>query len=130
MPEQPPKRGDDDLSRIPGAPQGYPIRRGPDLPEGVEEPGEVPTIDELSELVEPTSSDIYTGDLEAEGAAAGPRVWIDGHLDLELRPDETTDPIEATEEGLAYVPPIDPVVSREPSYRSIPETWSRRGLRA
>jgi hypothetical protein len=102
---------DEDLSRVPGAPQGYPVRTGPDLPRGVEEPGELPGIDELAEPVEPTSSDMYTGDLEAEGAAADPKLVGDTLLNLELRPDETTDAIEASEEGIPYVAPSDPVIS-------------------
>jgi hypothetical protein len=97
--------------RVPGAPQGYPERDGPTRPQGLPEPGELPAIDELAERVAPTSSDIYTGDLEAEGAAADRDLAGDTLLNLELRPDETTDPIEAIEEGIPFVPPIDPVIS-------------------
>jgi len=101
----------DDRSHLPGAPQGYPVRRGPSLPQGIEEPGEVPTIDEMAEPTAPNDTRIYAGDLEAEGADAAPELSLDGLVDLELRPDETTDPIEASEEGLTFVPPSDPVIA-------------------
>jgi hypothetical protein len=102
---------DDRRSAVPGAPQGYPETGGPTLPRGVPEPGELPSIEQLAEPTEPTDSDIYTGDLEAEGAGADPDLAGDTLLNLELRPDETTDPIEASEEGIPFVPPIDPVIA-------------------
>jgi hypothetical protein len=61
--------------------------------------------------VEPNDTEIYVGDLEAEGAAADPRLSLESLTDLELRSDETTDPIEAIEEGMPFVAPIDPVIS-------------------
>src|SRR5690348_848660 len=100
-----------DVSEVAGAPHGYPTRSAPAWPEGVTEPGDIPAIEELSEPVEPTDTAIYAGDLEAEGAAADPRLSLDSLTDLELRSDETTDPIEAIEEGIPFVAPMDPVIA-------------------
>lgn len=84
---------------------------GPTMPQGMPEPGELPAGNDLYEPTETTDTAIYTGELEAAGAGADPRLMGDDLLGLDLRSDETTDPIVASEEGLTYVPPIDPVTS-------------------
>ena len=76
--------------------------------------GEFPAADELDDLGQLTSTDVYEGQLEADTADDLPNDPDAEHLELltelELRADETDDPIEAAEEGFTYVPPIDPPV--------------------
>ena len=65
-------------------------------------------IDNLGEL---TRKDIDEADLIADDADRpedGEKVEL--LTELELRSEETDDPMEAVEEGLTYVPPIDPPV--------------------
>ena len=60
------------------------------------------------------STDVYEGQLEAGTADDLPNDPDAENLEmlneLELRADETDDPMEAVEEGFTYVPPIDPPV--------------------
>ena len=76
--------------------------------------GEFPTADELDDLGQITSTDVYEGQLEAGTADDLPSDPDAENLEmlteLELRAGETDDPIEAVEEGFTYVPPIDPPV--------------------
>jgi hypothetical protein len=76
--------------------------------------GDFPTADELDDLGQTTASDVYEGDLEAGSADDLPGESDAENLEmlteLELRADETDDPMEAVEEGFTYVPPIDPPV--------------------
>jgi hypothetical protein len=66
----------------------------------------------------PTDTEIYLGVLEAEGGAAirgaDDVEGLEGLADLELRSDETDDPYVAAEEGIPYVPPVDPPVVPDP----------------
>jgi hypothetical protein len=65
-------------------------------------------IDNLGEL---TREDIDEADLIAEDADRPEDIEnIEQAIELELRAEETDDPMEAVEEGLSYVPPIDPPV--------------------
>jgi hypothetical protein len=76
--------------------------------------GEFPAADELDDLGQITSTDVYEGQLEAGTADDLPDDPDADNLEMltefELRADETDDPIEAVEEGFTYVPPIDPPV--------------------
>jgi len=76
--------------------------------------GEFPAADELDDLGQLTPTDVYEGQLEAGTADDLPSDSDADNLEmlteLELRADETDDPIEAVEEGFTYVPPIDPPV--------------------
>jgi hypothetical protein len=75
--------------------------------------GPLPTADEIDSMGEITDTRVYQGDLEArplgsdqpdEPAAEN----LDFLVQTELRDGETDDPGEAAEEGLTWVPPIDP----------------------
>ena len=95
-----------------------------DLPldDVVELQGDVPPIDqdgvldpdELEAARRPTMTELDRGDPSPDPAfAGGDAEALDG-LDLDdLREGETDDPDVATEEGLTYVPPIDPPVRAE-----------------
>ncbi len=76
--------------------------------------GEFPAADELDDLGQITSTDVYEGQLEAGTADDLPGEPDAENLEmlteLELRAGETDDPMEAVEEGFTYVPPIDPPV--------------------
>src|SRR3954470_14348696 len=76
--------------------------------------GEFPAAAELDDLGQITSTDVYEGQLEAGTADDLPSDPDAANLELltelELRADETDDPMEAVEEGFTYVPPIDPPV--------------------
>ena len=73
-------------------------------------------IDNLGEL---TRKDVDEADLIADDAD---RPEDDENIELltelELRSEETDDPLEAVEEGLAYMPPIDPPVVPGGGYTS------------
>ena len=60
-----------------------------------------------------TDTERYEGYLEAGEAPTGPPV-LESLVAAELRYGETIDPNVASDEGLAYVPPIDPVVVADP----------------
>ena len=76
--------------------------------------GEFPAADELDDLGQITSTDVYEGQLEAGTADDLPddpaAENLEMLIELELRADETDDVMEAVEEGFTYVPPIDPPV--------------------
>ena len=76
--------------------------------------GEFPAADEVDDLGQLTSMDVYEGELEAGTADDLPGEPDTDNLEmlteLELRADETDDAMEAVEEGFTYVPPIDPPV--------------------
>src|SRR3954470_117140 len=76
--------------------------------------GDFPAADELDDLGQLSSTDVYEGQLEAGTADDLPSDPDAANLELltelELRADETDDPMEAVEEGFTYVPPIDPPV--------------------
>jgi len=77
--------------------------------------GEFPAADELDDLGQLTPTDMYEGDLEAgvgDDLLGDPDAEnLEMLNELELRADETNDPMQAVEEGLPYVPPIDPPVA-------------------
>ena len=71
--------------------------------------GELPTPDDLQPEASLSDTEVYQGDLEALGGEApsgGPEV--DPLTETDLRADETDDPNVAAEEGIPWVPPIDP----------------------
>ena len=72
------------------------------------------TQDEVDTLGEITDTEIYEGELEARANDDQPDESAEDNLEvltsLELRAGETADPNVAAEEGLAWVPPIDPPV--------------------
>lgn len=73
----------------------------------------IPTADEIDTLGEMTDTRIYQGDLEARPPDGDqpdqePSEHLESLAATELRDGETDDPNEAAEEGLAWVPPIDP----------------------
>ena len=76
--------------------------------------GEFPAADELDDLGQITSTDVYEGELEAGTADDLPddpdAENLEMLTELELRAGETDDPMEAVEEGFTYLPPIDPPV--------------------
>src|SRR5215207_5026812 len=76
--------------------------------------GEFPAADELDDLGQISSTGVYEGQLEAGTADDLPSDPDSENLEmlteLELRADETDDPMEAVEEGFTYVPPIDPPI--------------------
>jgi hypothetical protein len=76
--------------------------------------GEFPAADELDDLGQISSTDVYEGQLEAGTADDLPGEPDAENLEmlteLELRAGETDDPMEAAEEGFTYIPPIDPPV--------------------
>jgi hypothetical protein len=76
----------------------------------------VPDADELDTLGEMTDTRIYQGDLEARPLGVDQPDDADADnleslLSGELRDGETDDPNEAAEEGLVWVPPMDPPTS-------------------
>jgi hypothetical protein len=88
-------------------------------------------IDQFDELEGMTDTRVDEGDLEArpagidqpdEPASEGLETLVAD----ELRSGETDDPREATEEGLTYVPPMDPPV--EPGTRGDPEVRAGFGM--
>jgi hypothetical protein len=60
---------------------------------------------------EVTDTEIYEGELEAQGGAIDAEQPLEGLGTRELREGETDDPAVAAEEGLTYVPPMDPPVA-------------------
>jgi len=76
--------------------------------------GEFPAADEVDTLGQITETDIYEGQLEAGTADDLPGEPDSENLEmlteLELRDGETEDPMEAVEEGMTYIPPIDPPI--------------------
>jgi len=77
------------------------------------------TQDEVDTLGEITDTEIYEGELEARANDDQPDEAVAENLELlvetELREGETSNPDVAAEEGLTWVPPIDPpvVIDRE-----------------
>jgi hypothetical protein len=73
----------------------------------------IPSADEIDTLGVMTDTRVYQGDLEARPPGSDqPDEGQAGNLEslaaAELRDGETDDPNEAAEEGLAWIPPIDP----------------------
>jgi hypothetical protein len=95
--------------------------------------GEFPSADEVDDLGQLTPTDVYEGELEGGTADDLPGEPDTENLEmlteLELRADETDDPMEAVEEGFTYVPPIDPPVVPGGGYENA-EVASGLGLSA
>ena len=76
------------------------------------------TTDEVDTLGELTDTEIYEGELEAGVSEDLPGQPAADNLEmlteLELRDGETADPNVAAEEGLTWIPPIDPPVVPDP----------------
>lgn len=75
----------------------------------------IPTADEIDTAGEITDTRVYQGDLEARPPDSDqPDETVAENLESlvadEWREGETDDPNEAAEEGLAWVPPVDPPV--------------------
>jgi hypothetical protein len=72
------------------------------------------TTDEVDTLGELTSTDIYEGELEAGAHDDSPNEAAEDNLEslveTELRAGETANADVAAEEGLTWIPPIDPPV--------------------
>ena len=73
----------------------------------------IPDADEIDRLGEMTDTRIYQGDLEArppDSDQPGEQEWenLESLNTTEPRDGETDDPNEAAEEGLTWIPPIDP----------------------
>jgi hypothetical protein len=73
----------------------------------------IPGADEIDTLGEMTDTRVYQGDLEARPPGTdqpdeGPAGNLESLASTELRDGETDDPNEAAEEGLTWIPPIDP----------------------
>ena len=77
--------------------------------------GEFPAADELDNLGQISATDVYQGELEAGTADDLPpdpdAENLEMLTELELRADETDDPMDAVEEGYTYIPPIDPPIT-------------------
>jgi hypothetical protein len=67
------------------------------------------TEDELDTRAEVTDTEIYEGEADSDVAN------LESLAELEMRSGETDDPNVAAEEGLAWVPPIDPPVIADES---------------
>ena len=67
------------------------------------------TEDELDTSAEVTDTEIYEGEADSDVAN------LESLAELEMRSGETDDPNVAAEEGLAWVPPIDPPVIADES---------------
>lgn len=100
-----------------------PPLNGPDVPPeqkrrqlaGDREPedqGAIIDADDIENLGELTQMGIYQGELEAgvDDDLPDDPENLEMLTELELRDGETDDPMEAVEEGLTYVPPMDPPV--------------------
>ena len=71
----------------------------------------IPSADEIDTLGEMTDTRVYQGDLEArppDGDQPDQSERLESLAATELRDGETDDPNEAAEEGLTWIPPIDP----------------------
>jgi BON domain len=66
--------------------------------------------DEVDNLGDFSSTAKYEGELEAgvDDDLPGDPENIEMEIELELRAEETDDPMEAVEEGYSYIPPLDP----------------------
>jgi hypothetical protein len=75
-----------------------------------EDQGTLIDADDSDDLGQLTSTGKYEGELEAGVDSDLPNDTenIEMLTELELRAEETDDPMEAVEEGFTYVPPIDP----------------------
>jgi BON domain len=78
-----------------------------------EEQGAPIDVDETDDLGTFTSTAKYEGELEAgvDDDLPGDHENLELLTELELRSEETDDPMEAVEEGYTYVPPIDPPIA-------------------
>jgi len=75
--------------------------------------GPIASADEVDTLGEMTGTRLYAGDLEARPPDGDqpdddPSRNLELLVEGELRDGETDDPMEAAEEGLTWVPPVDP----------------------
>ena len=77
------------------------------------------SVTDSPEQRELTDTEMYQGELAGDLAPA----------EADLRPDETSDPTVAAQEGLAYVPPTDPPVVHDPQGDEM-EARVREALRA
>ena len=68
--------------------------------------------EDVEELAGITMTDVYQGDTDVnQERAEGDAERFDLLVEQELRAGETDDVMEAVEEGLTYVPPIDPPIT-------------------
>ncbi len=74
--------------------------------------------DDLGQI---SSTDIYEGELEAgvNDDLDTDQESVELLTELELRSEETDDPFEAAEEGVTYVPPIDPPTVPSDDFQSV-----------
>jgi hypothetical protein len=81
---------------------------GDAYPPGVPTPRDLPDIADVSEPTVISDTEVYEGELAAEGGRIDDGGRPNPLLDRDLLPGETDDPNVAAEEGLAWVPPSDP----------------------
>ncbi|GAC1547390.1 MAG: hypothetical protein NVS4B8_12090 [Herpetosiphon sp.] len=68
----------------------------------------------LDEVAMPSSTDVYQGDADVEDRPETEGDRYDMLLGQEMRGGETEDTMEAVEEGITYIPPVDPPMSMDP----------------
>ena len=83
---------------------------GDRAPEDQGSPIDADDTDDLGGL---TTTGVYEGELEAgvDADLPGDPENLELLTELELRAEETNDPMEAVEEGYTYIPPIDPATT-------------------
>jgi hypothetical protein len=92
---------------VPTEQKGYQMA-GDRIPE---DQGALFDADDIENLGELTRKDVDEGELIAEDADRPEDTEnLELLTELELRAEETDDPMEAVEEGMTYVPPIDPPI--------------------
>ena len=86
---------------------------------------------EIDTLGETNATEVYEGEPAADASEGSPddAENLEMMTELELRAEETDDPMEAVEEGFTYVPPIDPPTVPGGGYQNA-EVASGLGLSA
>lgn len=85
---------------------------------------------ELETLGNHNPTDVYQGEPDPRQELLDPTESLDMLTSSDLREGETDDVMEAVEEGLAYVPPIDPPISLNNDARDEVEILNGFGLSA
>ena len=98
---------------VPTEQKGYEMAGQP-LPDDQSAVFDAANVDNLGEL---TRTDVDEGELMADDDDRPEDTEnVEMLTELELRAEETDDPMEAVEEGMTYVPPIDPPTVPDASY--------------
>ncbi|HEY1013957.1 MAG TPA: hypothetical protein VGE07_14695 [Herpetosiphonaceae bacterium] len=85
---------------------------------------------ELETLGNHNPTDVYQGEPDPRQELLEPAESLDMLTSTELREGETDDPMEAIEEGLTYVPPIDPPINLNSDARDEVEILNGFGMAA